>query len=240
MSSTGGVDCTCTRALVAEQLAAKLQQTLEETRRDARRASEDVAKALVHRAQVQQQTEELVAEFARERKALEVELEALRVVAASGSGGGGGGSPPTSPPPAAPASPAAGDLAEQLAASKTRASEADAKTRAVERQLKEERDASAKRAARVKALEEQLRAQGEEHQLVLARTAALGGELAKHTVTLAQLGEEKRALEERLQRLADTAAAPKADSSSHILYALLAVLCALLWALLSGKQQQRK
>ena len=75
--------------------------------------------------------------------------------------------------------------------------------------------------------------------LVVARTAALGAELAKHSGTLAQLGGEKRALEERLQRLAETAAAPKADSS-HLLYALLAVLCALLWALLSGKQQQRK
>ena len=233
MSSTGGADCTCARALVAEQLVATLQQTLEAHRRDARRASEDVAKALVHRAQVQQQTEELIAEFSRERKALEVELEALRGAAASGGGGGGGGGG-GSPP----ASPAAGDLAEQLASSKTRASEADAKTRAVERQLKEERDASAKRAARVKALEEQLRAQGEEHQAAVARTAALGAELAKHTGTLAQLGEEKKALEERLQRLSETVAVPKRDSS-HLFFALLAVVFALLWAVLFGKQQRK-
>ena len=224
---------------------ASLKHSLEAQRQLGLEGAAQVDKALHHRAQVQKETEEMIAEFQRERAELAAELMALRQQAGvggsgSGSGGGGGGGGGGVSSPASAASGGAEDLAELLASAKTRASEADAKARAAERQLKEERDASAKRAARVKALEDQLRAQGEEHQLVVARTAALGGELAKHTVTLAQRGEEKRALEERLQRLADTAAAPKPDSSSHILYALLAVLCALLWALLSGKQQQRK
>ena len=217
---------------------ASLKHSLEAQRQLGLEGAAQVDKALHHRAQVQKDTEEMIAEFQRERAELAAELMALRQQAGvggsgSGSGGGGGGGGVSSP--ASAASGGAEDLAELLASAKTRASEADAKARAAERQLKEERDASAKRAARVKALEDQLRAQGEEHQ---ARTAALGAELAKHTGTLARLGEEKAALEERLQRLSE-AVAPKAESSA-LVYVLVALLAVLAYFFLAARAQAAK
>ena len=222
--------CSCARSLAAEQLVASLQHSLEAQRQLGLEGAAQVDKALQHRALIQTQTEEMIAEFQRERAELSAELLALRKQVEVGGGGGGGGGGVSSP--AAAASGGAEDQAELLASAKTRASEADAKARAAERQLKEERDASAKRAARVKALEDQLRAQGEEHQ---ARTAALGAELAKHTGTLARLGEEKAALEERLQRLSE-AAAPKAEGGA-LVYALVALLAVLAYFLLAARAQ---
>jgi hypothetical protein len=222
--------CSCARSLAAEQLVASLQHSLEAQRQLGLEGAAQVDKALQHRALIQTQTEEMIAEFQRERAELMAELLALRKQVEVGGGGGGGGGGVSSP--AAAASGGAEDQAELLASAKTRASEADAKARAAERQLKEERDASAKRAARVKALEDQLRAQGEEHQ---ARTAALGAELAKHTGTLARLGEEKAALEERLQRLSE-AVAPKAEGGA-LVYALVALLAVLAYFLLAARAQ---
>ena len=56
----------------------KLQQTIALQRQMGLDTAREVEKAQQHRAQVQAQTEELIAEFRREKAALEAELDVLR------------------------------------------------------------------------------------------------------------------------------------------------------------------
>jgi hypothetical protein len=189
----------------------KLQQTIALQRQMGLDTAREVEKAQQHRAQVQAQTEELIAEFRREKAALEAELDVLRRGAAG-----------------------SGDHELALASAKARVSEADAKARALERQCKEERDASLKRAARVKALEDQLQAQGEERRVA---EAALRGELEKYAGTLAQLASDKEALDAKVKRLSETVA--KRADAGNLPSLLFAVIAVLLWLLLANQGAQR-